>query len=248
MKKRLLPLATGLAIASTLLPLGVEASPVDSSVYVYDGPVNVRSGPSLSAPPIGRLKQGVVAPVAGTVTGQAVEGNTKWFRLAAGGFVAGAVVSGTPPGEGASAAAEAAARQHGARLKGRKWIDVNLAALEARAMIGDQVVHSAQTVSGRPSWETPEGNFRVLRKKQLTTMSSASFGLAADAPGGYSQPDVPWVLYFTNYGHALHGNDYVPETYFGRVRSSHGCVGMRVADAQFFFDFAPVGTPVLVHW
>ncbi len=248
MRRALTPLAMGLAVATALLPWEVEAAPADSSILVYDGPVNVRSAPSLAAPPIGRLEQGAIAPVAGTVNGEAVEGNSKWFRLAAGGFVAGAVVSGTPPGEGAAAAAEAAAKERGARLKGRRWIDVNLAALEARAMVGDQVIYRAQTVSGRPDWETPAGNFRVLRKKELTTMSSASFGLAVDAPGGYSQPNVPWVLYFTDYGHALHGNDYVPGDYFGRVRSSHGCVGMRVADARFFYDFAPVGTPVVVHW
>jgi lipoprotein-anchoring transpeptidase ErfK/SrfK len=31
------------------------------------------------------------------------------------------------------------------------------------------------------------------------------------------------------------------------VRSSHGCVGMRLADAEFFWDFAHVGTRVTVH-
>ena len=39
----------------------------------------------------------------------------------------------------------------------------------------------------------------------------------------YYVPDVPWVQYFTNYGHALHGAYW--HNNFGHVMS-HGCVNL----------------------
>jgi lipoprotein-anchoring transpeptidase ErfK/SrfK len=56
-------------------------------------------------------------------------------------------------------------------------------------------------------------------------------------------PDVPWVLYFTNSGHALHGTYW--HNNFG-TPMSHGCINLPLDVAAWLYDWAPVGTPVLV--
>ena len=57
--------------------------------------------------------------------------------------------------------------------------------------------------------------------------------------------DVLWVQHF-NGPITIHYNYWRPESYFGNVASSHGCVGMRNNDAKFCRDFATIGTGVAV--
>src|SRR5215207_2486857 len=59
----------------------------------------------------------------------------------------------------------------------------------------------------------------------------------------YNVPDVPWVLYFTNSGHALHGTYW--HNNFG-TPMSHGCINLPMDVAAWLYDWAPLGTPVLV--
>jgi len=59
----------------------------------------------------------------------------------------------------------------------------------------------------------------------------------------YEAPDVPWVTYFYR-GYALHGAPW--RSSFG-YSGSHGCVNLPVSVAKQVYDFAPLGTPVVVH-
>src|SRR5215213_10098240 len=70
------------------------------------------------------------------------------------------------------------------------------------------------------------------------TMSSASIG----AEEFYVLDHVLYTHYFTNEGHALHLNYWRDDSYFGHEPSSHGCVGMRLTSAEFFWRFARNGT------
>jgi lipoprotein-anchoring transpeptidase ErfK/SrfK len=63
----------------------------------------------------------------------------------------------------------------------------------------------------------------------------------------YVLEDVLYTQYFTFEGHALHLNYWRDEYYFGNIRSSHGCIGMRLADAEFFWNFARYGTRVTIR-
>ncbi len=69
----------------------------------------------------------------------------------------------------------------------------------------------------------------------------------AGAVGGevWYVPDVPYAMYFTNYGHALHGAPWA--TYWGRP-ASHGCVNLLVSFAGWLYSIAPIGTRVTVQW
>jgi lipoprotein-anchoring transpeptidase ErfK/SrfK len=59
---------------------------------------------------------------------------------------------------------------------------------------------------------------------------------------GYEYENVQWLLYFYQ-GYAIHGAYW--HNNFG-IPVSHGCVNMTNADAEWFFNFAEVGTPVTV--
>jgi hypothetical protein len=127
------------------------------------------------------------------------------------------------------------------------WIEVNLTTQRAIAFIGAQPVHLALVTTGAPGWETPTGDFRIYMRIENETMDSLSIGIPRDDPWGYYLEDVLFTQYFVG-GVALHYNYWRGDSYFGNVPSSHGCVGMRYDDAKFFWDFATIGTRVVVHY
>lgn len=126
---------------------------------------------------------------------------------------------------------------------GERWVDVDISEQVARAMVGEEVVHTALVTTGKDGWETPYGEFRILYRVHDETMTSSSIG----AEEYYVLEHVLFTQYFTNEGHALHLNYWRPDSVFGNQRTSHGCVGMRYADAEFFWHFATVGTRVRIH-
>lgn len=127
-----------------------------------------------------------------------------------------------------------------------RWIDVNLGAQAASAMIGDRRVYLAYVTTGKPGWETPQGIFTIWRRVADETMTSASLGLD---PGEeyYVLDNVLYTQYFDADGDALHLNYWQPDEIFGREPRSHGCVGMRLGDAAYFWEFADIGTRVVIH-
>jgi len=102
---------------------------------------------------------------------------------------------------------------------------------------GDQVVMSSYVSTGRAGFDTPLGTYAVLTKIPSQTMEGVIGGEY------YNAPDVPWVMYFTNGGHALHGTYW--HSNFG-TPMSHGCVNLPMDVATWLYDWAPVGTPVLI--
>jgi hypothetical protein len=78
-------------------------------------------------------------------------------------------------------------------------------------------------------------------------MSSETMGVPRDAPEGYHLEHVRYVQYFAPDGVALHANYWQPESVFGNYDTSHGCVSMRQADAEYLWNFANWGTTVVVR-
>jgi lipoprotein-anchoring transpeptidase ErfK/SrfK len=124
-----------------------------------------------------------------------------------------------------------------------RWVDVDISDQTATAMIGNQPLYTALVTTGKDGWETPLGTFYIKYRVYNETMTSAAIG----AEEYYVLKDVLFTQYFTDQGHALHLNYWRDDYYFGNIRSSHGCVGMRYADAEFFWNFAHVGTRVTIH-
>jgi lipoprotein-anchoring transpeptidase ErfK/SrfK len=60
----------------------------------------------------------------------------------------------------------------------------------------------------------------------------------------YDLPGVPWTMFFTKEGGAIHGAYWHDS--FG-MRYSHGCVNLPVAKAKTLYDWADAGTRVYVR-
>ena len=121
---------------------------------------------------------------------------------------------------------------HGA--SGEKWIDINLSAQRVTAYQGRTAVYVATASTG--TWRTPTvvGTYRVYAKYRYTGMSGP----------GYNLPNVPHTMYFYR-GYAIHGAYW--HNNFG-TPMSHGCVNLSLPDAEWFYNWAPMGTKVVSHY
>ncbi len=127
-----------------------------------------------------------------------------------------------------------------------RWIAVDVTTQRAYAFVGGKAVYEALVTTGRPGFETKPGDYRINYRKQNETMDSETIGIPRDDPLGYYLTNVLWTQYFYPTV-ALHDNYWQPTSVFGHVASSHGCVGMLEDDAKYFWDFATIGTRVVVY-
>jgi lipoprotein-anchoring transpeptidase ErfK/SrfK len=122
---------------------------------------------------------------------------------------------------------------------GERWVDVDLTNQSLTAYEGNTPVLFTLVSTGRPGFETPTGEFFVLTKLISQTMEGVIGGEY------YNVPDVPWVMYFTDEGHALHGTYW--HNNFGNVMS-HGCVNLPMDVAEWMYGWADIGTRVEIHY
>jgi lipoprotein-anchoring transpeptidase ErfK/SrfK len=114
-----------------------------------------------------------------------------------------------------------------------KWIGIDLSSQRLTAYEGQRAVLSALVSTGVARMPTPLGDYTIYRKVRVQAMGGPDYYL----------PNVEYVSYFYR-GYALHGTYWHDN--FGQPMS-HGCVNMRNPDAQWIWDWAPVGTLVRVH-
>ncbi|HZQ99223.1 MAG TPA: L,D-transpeptidase [Chloroflexota bacterium] len=131
---------------------------------------------------------------------------------------------------------------------GIHWVDVNLSRQWVTAMDGDTPVRGIPATTGKPGFSTPTGTFQIFSRVYNETMDSATIGIPRSSPEGYYLKDILYTQYFADGGIALHTNYWQPASVFGSYPTSHACVGMRLQDAAFLWDFATFGTPVYVHY
>jgi len=127
------------------------------------------------------------------------------------------------------------------------WVDVNLTRQITTAVDGATPLRAIYVTTGMPGFETPTGSFHVLFRVEDERMTSDGLGIPVDNPDGYDLSHVMYTQYFTNQGHALHDNYWRPDSVFGAVATSHGCVGMELDDAYFLWSFLAGGSRVVVH-
>ena len=63
----------------------------------------------------------------------------------------------------------------------------------------------------------------------------------------YDVENVLFTQYYDRNGDALHLNYWRPKEVFGRTATSHGCVGMQLHDAQWFWLFGAPEMRVEIH-
>ncbi len=117
---------------------------------------------------------------------------------------------------------------------GERWIDINLTTQRVTAYQGQTAVYSALASTG--TWRTPTvvGTYQIYVKYRYTPLSGP----------GYYLPNVPHTMYFYR-GYAIHGAYW--HNNFG-TPMSHGCVNLSLPDAEWFYNWASVGTRVVSHY
>ena len=115
-----------------------------------------------------------------------------------------------------------------------RWIDVDLSAQKLTAYEGSTPVRSTLVSTGLPRTPTPTGRYRIYVKYVFDDMAGP----------GYYLPKVPYVMYFYR-GYSLHGTYW--HANFGQPMS-HGCVNLPTSEARWLYSWAPVGTPVYIHY
>jgi hypothetical protein len=188
--------------------------------------------------PAGSLVQ-VIAWVIGD---EQTWGNWTWARLADGGYAYSAALQAVVP---TSPPPMPAVHPMG------KWIDVNLLRQTAVAYQDSTPLYLASVSTGSPGWETSLGTHRIQRRVADETMNGMTLnhlGLDAwhSARVSYNLSHVHETQYFNDQGDALHENYWLPVGQFG-IPHSHGCVGLKLSDAQWFWNWATIGVPVVVR-
>lgn len=122
-----------------------------------------------------------------------------------------------------------------------KLLVASISAKKLWAYQNGQLVNEFLSSDGAPATPTPVGQYKIYAKYAVQDMRGTN-------PNGtsYFQPKVPWVSYFTA-GNAVHGVYWHPDSWFGVNNSSHGCVGLKVSEAQWVYNWAPIGTTVITH-
>ncbi len=202
-----------------------------------------RAAPSTSAAVVKTVPRGTIVNVVAWVNGdEVVPGDWTWAQLGDGTYcytegmqIVPPTTPPPPPDDHPSG----------------KWVDVNLLRQTVVAYQDNTPVYLAIASTGSPGWETPVGVHVISRRVENETMKGStltSLGLDALqlARANYDLQNVLYTQYFDGAGDALHDNYWLPQREFG-VPHSHGCVGMQLADAKWFWDWADYGVPVVVH-
>ena len=123
---------------------------------------------------------------------------------------------------------------------GVRRIEVDLSEQKLIAYQGDVVVMETQVSTGKKNGkeklmyytETVTGRYTMQRRYEYTRMIGP----------GYDTANVPYAQFFFR-GYAIHGAYWHNE--FG-TPVSHGCINMRVEEARQLFEWADIGTEIII--
>jgi hypothetical protein len=126
-----------------------------------------------------------------------------------------------------------------------RWLQATLTPItKVVCYEGQTPVRTMLALRGTRQFPTPTGVFSIQRRVPNETMDSMTLGIPHDSPVGYLVKNVLYTQYFTGDGASLHDNYW--SSNFGGV-GSHGCLGLSLADSKWLWDWAAIGTPVIVN-
>jgi lipoprotein-anchoring transpeptidase ErfK/SrfK len=216
---------------------------IDSCGPYYEGAcVNMRTGPGVEYPSVLKLRNGMVLKVVDAVT----VGDKLWYKIGFDGSVrypervkgdwyveSSNVRLFTDIGQIETTA--------GLNASSTKRIVVDRSDEMLYAYDGDTLFMKQSISVGLELTPTPRGTFWIYKKTPDAYMQGPLPGVSEQY---YDLPGVPWDLYFTYQGGALHGAYW--HNHFGEPWS-HGCVNLPPEQAKILYDWAELGTPVTVH-
>ncbi|MFF1445544.1 Ig-like domain-containing protein [Streptomyces sp. NPDC058295] len=109
--------------------------------------------------------------------------------------------------------------------------------------------------SGSTEHPTYNGQMVISEKFKKLHMNGASVGLTEkDGKPSYDIKAVPHAMRLTDSGTFIHGNYWGTDSVFGKVNTSHGCVGLKDVrgggdgsqPAAWFFDQSMIGDIVII--
>jgi L,D-transpeptidase catalytic domain len=122
----------------------------------------------------------------------------------------------------------------------QRHIEVNLSTQQLVAYEGDLRVYSAPVATGKDGFNTPVGEYAIYDRYAMQTMIGSGGGET------WNVPNIPWVMYVVG-GVALHGT-YWHDAHGSGVRMSHGCINLRIDDAEWLYRWADLGTTVQISY
>ena len=119
------------------------------------------------------------------------------------------------------------------KQSGERWIEIDRSKQRLIAWEGKRPVYAVIISTGKSSTPTPTGVFSIQTRYRTTRMSGED----------YDVPNVPYAMFYHR-GYAIHGADW--HNNFG-TPVSHGCTNVAVNHARWIYNWASVGTPVVVR-
>ncbi|MGB3655086.1 MAG: L,D-transpeptidase [Rivularia sp. (in: cyanobacteria)] len=115
----------------------------------------------------------------------------------------------------------------------KRWIQVDLSEQRLIAWEGGKAAFGVVVSTGKKATPTPIGVFNIYTKLKSTRMKGDDYDI----------PNVPHTMYYQG-GYGIHGAFW--HNNFG-TRVSHGCVNLAPNQAKKLFNWASVGTTVVVQ-
>nr|WP_179332648.1 Ig-like domain-containing protein [Streptomyces sp. Tue6028] len=139
---------------------------------------------------------------------------------------------------------------------GRSQISTVDAKTKQMTVVRDgKTIRTIPISSGSPEHPTYNGRMVISEKFRQVHMNGATVGLTEkDGKPSYDLKAVPHAMRLTDSGTFIHGNYWGGNSVFGKVNTSHGCVGLKDVrgggdgkqPAAWFFDHSMVGDVVIV--
>jgi lipoprotein-anchoring transpeptidase ErfK/SrfK len=124
----------------------------------------------------------------------------------------------------------------------------NAAGQVIRTMNTSMGEHSGETINGNYiNFYTLDGTYTVLGHEQPANMCSDSYGLPANAPGGYPCEHIYNATKISTDGIYLHELLTTIWAQDGGQDVSHGCLNLNSSNSMWYFNHSMVGDPVVIH-
>lgn len=139
---------------------------------------------------------------------------------------------------------------------GRSQISTVDAKTKQMTVVRDgKTIRTIPISSGSPEHPTYNGQMVISEKFTQIHMNGATVGLTEkDGKPSYDIEAVPHAMRLTDSGTFIHGNYWAADSVFGKVNTSHGCVGLKDVrgggdgrqPAAWFFDHSMIGDVVII--
>ncbi|WP_328557467.1 L,D-transpeptidase [Streptomyces sp. NBC_00358] len=139
---------------------------------------------------------------------------------------------------------------------GRSQISTVDASTKQMTVVRDgKTIKTIPISSGSAEHPTYNGRMVISEKFRHVHMNASTVGLTEkDGKPSYDIKAVPHAMRLTDSGTFIHGNYWGGNSVFGKVNTSHGCVGLKdvrnagdgTQPAAWFFDHSLVGDVVIV--